>query len=223
MCGSPGPRRAGTSLAPRAAVPASVTLSGPQSVLQSAVAYVTINVADRSADLQVIAQVKVEKPDHTQLGSIVVAQPSQVQVTVPFGRAKVPTKVALLGNVTGQPAPGFHVTGTVDVTPNLVTVQGDPAVIAKLTSIELDAVDVSGRTSDTTRTVTLRLPPGSRRSPPCRSRRPCTLQPTRPPSLSQPQLPCPRRAPPQVRKLGSCAASSATSARGKPRPSSLRR
>jgi len=143
-----------------AVTPAQVTLTGPRTLLQSAVAYVSVDLGGRAADVQDTYSVKVEGPNHAPLSPSLVVLPSQVQVSVPLNRATVPVKIALVGNYVGQPASGYHVLGVIDVVPNVITVQGDPTVVAKLTTIDLDPVDVTGRSSDVTRSVTLRLPAG---------------------------------------------------------------
>lgn len=57
------------------------------------------------------------------------------------------------------PANGYRVTA-VTITPNTVTITGDPTTIGKLRSITLPALDLSGRTSDANFQVNIPYPDG---------------------------------------------------------------
>jgi YbbR domain-containing protein len=57
------------------------------------------------------------------------------------------------------PPPGYRVTG-VTITPLLVTISGDPAVLVRIRNIPLPAMDLSNRTSDATFQVQVPYPTG---------------------------------------------------------------
>lgn len=69
------------------------------------------------------------------------------------------TVVLLDAPPSHPPANGYRVTG-VTITPNTVTITGDPTTIGRIRSITLPAVDLSGRTSDTNSQVTITYPDG---------------------------------------------------------------
>lgn len=57
------------------------------------------------------------------------------------------------------PPPGYRITA-VNISPQLVTITGDPQVLGRVTNIVLPPQDLSRRTSDTTVTVTIVYPQG---------------------------------------------------------------
>jgi YbbR domain-containing protein len=70
------------------------------------------------------------------------------------------TSVVLLASPwTHGPASGYRVTDF-SVTPNTVIISGDPVQLSKIRNITLPAVDLSGRTSDTTFTINIPYPDG---------------------------------------------------------------
>jgi YbbR domain-containing protein len=69
------------------------------------------------------------------------------------------TVVLLDSPPSHPPANGYRVTG-VTITPNTVTITGDPTTIGKYRTIMLPAIDLSGRTSDTTFQVAIPYPDG---------------------------------------------------------------
>jgi YbbR domain-containing protein len=58
------------------------------------------------------------------------------------------------------PANGYRVTA-ITITPNTATISGDPVVLAKIRNIMLPPVDLTGRTTDATFTVTIQYPDGT--------------------------------------------------------------
>lgn len=70
------------------------------------------------------------------------------------------TTVVLLDSPPSHgPASGYRITN-VTITPNLVNISGDPTTLAKIRSITLPAVDLSGKTSDYTVQVNIPYPDG---------------------------------------------------------------
>jgi len=58
-----------------------------------------------------------------------------------------------------QPANGYRITA-ITITPNLVTISGDPVALGKVRTITLPPVDLTGRTSDANFTVAIPYPDG---------------------------------------------------------------
>jgi YbbR domain-containing protein len=137
-----------------------VTLTGPQSQLDTAVVYAQVDISGRQAGIQgQIVSLRFESPDHRALTQI-TASPSQVSVSVPINPTKVPKTVAIVPDLTGSPEPGWHVAAVV-VNPPIVVVQGDPGTLGSLGGVETVAISLDGRTSDFTITgVHLQLPGG---------------------------------------------------------------
>jgi YbbR domain-containing protein len=68
--------------------------------------------------------------------------------------------IALLDSPPSHPpANGYRITA-VTITPNLVTITGDPITIGRFRNITLPAVDLTGKTSDTTFQVAIPYPDG---------------------------------------------------------------
>jgi YbbR domain-containing protein len=145
---------------PATASPDSVVLRGPQSLMETAVAYAEIDVTSRQATVQQqVVSVKFETPAHKALTQI-TASPSQVAVTVQINPVKVPKTVAVQPALTGALPPGFHI-DSVDVSPLVAVVEADPATLAQLRSVPTDAIPLDGHTTDFTATgLHLRPPAG---------------------------------------------------------------
>ena len=141
------------------ASPDTVTVSGPQSLVQTAIAAVEVDISDRRAVVQLTAPVKIEAPDRKPIASATV-NPPQVAVEVKISpttfESQVPLVLGGLGSPgwVGNPASGFVVTG-LEVTPLVVDIQGDQGSLAGVIRITTDPVDVNGRTADFSATLTL--------------------------------------------------------------------
>ena len=80
-----------------------------------------------------------------------------VNVPITFQHKFVPAPVVV--KETGNVAPGYEV-GPVSVNPSIVTLEGDPNIVGPVTSVDTDAINLNGATSDIQKTVSLRLPAG---------------------------------------------------------------
>jgi YbbR domain-containing protein len=85
--------------------------------------------------------------------------PRTIHVTIPLFTNKQSRSVPVNAVLTGTPAPGFKVSG-IDVSPLVVSVEGDADQLAKLIEADTAPVAVFGATRDVTGIVTLALPSG---------------------------------------------------------------
>jgi YbbR domain-containing protein len=138
--------------------PDTVKLKGPQSLLQSAVAYVNVDVGGKQAQVQETDTVQVETPDHKPLPQV-TASPSQVSATVPIDLTKVQRTAPLHTNFVGSLPSGFRIS-RIDYAPVVVEVEGDPGSVGAITEIDTDSVSLNGVTSDIVQTLGLSPPRG---------------------------------------------------------------
>jgi YbbR domain-containing protein len=140
------------------ATPDSVTLSGPQSLLQTAVPYVVVDVTDQGVTVQQQPNVQVQANNLPVKG--VTAAPTQVAVTVPINNNKLQRNLGIHVVTSGQPAAGYRVIA-VEVAPTSVVAEGDPGVLSgAAATVDTETVDISGATTDISRTVGLKPPSG---------------------------------------------------------------
>jgi len=145
-------------LGAKTATPDTVTLKGPEQQLQTAIAFVSIDVAGRGASAQVTANVQLEGPDHKALTQV-SSDPLQVSVSIEVTSVKQDKPTGINPVTTGQLAAGFQLTD-VQVSPSVVQVEADPGVLPNIHVIDTDPINIAGATSDIFATVSLRPPPG---------------------------------------------------------------
>ena len=138
--------------------PDTVTLSGPAKQLETAVAYVNVDVGARGTPVQGAQNVLLEGPGHVSLPQV-SAQPGQVSVVVPITAVKQTKPAGINPVATGQVAAGFQITD-VQVIPVVCEIEADPGVLATIHSIDTDPISVAGATSDVVANVNLRPPTG---------------------------------------------------------------
>ena len=136
----------------------SVRISGPKSVIANANPQVLVDITDVRSDLTVTYEVKLANIDPRAVPLITIV-PAQVTVTVPI----TPVTKAISAGVqvvdVGEVAPGY-VIYDIKVSPDIVTVVGDPVIIATINTIPTAQVSVNGATSDVVQTVALNLRTG---------------------------------------------------------------
>jgi YbbR domain-containing protein len=138
---------------------AQATISGPESVVRlvtAAQARVVIQPSGIDVD-QTVDLVAVDVRGDAQ-GPVDV-EPSSVHVKIAVGSGLQTKSLPVNPVVTGTPATGFEIE-SIDVSPPVVSVEGDADALAGLVRVDTDPISVSGASTDLTRTVPLDLPDG---------------------------------------------------------------
>ena len=136
----------------------SVTVSGPASLVRQ-VATVKAVVEEQPAEDATEARARLICYDY-QGTEVTGVSLSIREVTVSFPAANI-KQVPILADVTGTPASGYQVS-EITCAPAYAQVQGAEEALKSLSSIQLDSIDVSGRTTSVTKTFSLKnyLPEG---------------------------------------------------------------
>lgn len=104
-----------------------------------------------------VYEVDVDAIEHPTGSSFVGYSPSRIQVRFEKrGRKEVPVRA----DVTGTPAPGFHLAG-VKLEPSKVWIEGARTQVMRLSEVATEPIDVSGLASNTTQSVRLVLGGGT--------------------------------------------------------------
>ena len=136
-----------------------VTVSGTQSTVSQVVAAVARVRIDPSG-VSIDQQVDLEAIDaRGEAVTQVRLNPSSVRVRILVGSQLQSRSLPVNPIVTGTPATGYDVT-SVDVSPLVVTVEGDITTIVALTRIDTQPLSVTGAAFDVTGSVGLVVPPG---------------------------------------------------------------
>ncbi len=93
-----------------------------------------------------------------QVISSVTLQPAQVRVSLSLRQAPATKTVVLSAELTGEPAPGVHLT-SYQFTPSTVVVRGEPATLSQLSALRV-SVSVAGLSQNETRKLLLPVQPG---------------------------------------------------------------
>jgi len=123
--------------------PTSVKISGPRSIVDSAIkAVATVNVEGSAADVVKTVPVRIYDGMNNEIFMSVPV--NNVQVSVPI----YPTKyVSLIPKITGVPIEGFNVTN-VTVNPEKVKIAGPKDVINNIYELRLEDLNVTGSNKD---------------------------------------------------------------------------
>jgi YbbR domain-containing protein len=140
----------------------SVTVSGPQSIVDNvteAQAPVTIDASGIDID-ELVSLVAVDDKG-TELGvdSRIEIDPPRVRVQVQVFTDRRSKALPVTPNVVGTPAAGFEV-ASIEVDPPVVSVQGDANDLAPLDRADTQPVSISGASSAVTQDVAFELPAG---------------------------------------------------------------
>lgn len=140
----------------------SVSVSGPQSIVDTVVeaqAPVTIDASGIDVD-QLVGLVAIDGQG-TELGvdSRIEIDPPRVRVQVQVFTDRRSKAVPVTPNVVGTPAAGFEV-ASVEVKPPVLSVEGDANDLAALDRADTQPVSISGASSAVTQTVGFALPAG---------------------------------------------------------------
>ena len=136
----------------------SVRLSGPKSVLANANPQVSVDITDSRSDVSVTLDVHLANVD-PRAAPLVTVDPPQVHVTVPVTPVTKSISAGVHVVDVGEVAPGYSITD-IKVSPDIITVVGDPVIIATITTIDTAPVSVNGASSDVVQTVSLKPPNG---------------------------------------------------------------
>jgi len=140
----------------------SVTVSGPQSIVQTvteAQAPVTIDAS--GIDIDELVNLVAIDDKGTELGvdSRIEIDPPRVRVQVQVFTDRRSKALPVTPNVVGTPAAGFEV-ASIEVDPPVVSVQGDANDLAPLDRADTQPVSISGASSAVTQDVGFELPAG---------------------------------------------------------------
>jgi YbbR domain-containing protein len=141
--------------------PVRVTISGPRSavdLVNDVVAAVSLASLTESISAE-LSLVAIDAEGNTV--SNVTIEPAVAQVTVPVTLGADYRVIAIVvPDPIGEPAAGYNMTG-IKVTPNLITVHGDPQIINAMQPYVLtQPVNLSGLTDSLVTEVALDLPSG---------------------------------------------------------------
>jgi YbbR domain-containing protein len=157
-----GPIPSGLDVGDPVADAKSATVSGPKSVVDSvteAQAPVTIDATGIDVD-QLVNLVAIDA-NGTELGtdSRIEIDPQRVRVQVQVFTDRRSKALPVAPNVVGTPAAGFEV-ASIEVSPPVVSVQGDANDLASLDRADTQPISISGASSQVTQEVGLDLPAG---------------------------------------------------------------
>jgi YbbR domain-containing protein len=135
--------------------PDTVTLKGPAKQLETAVAFVDVDVEGRGGPVQdQKINVQLETPAKKPLPQV-SSQPGQVTVTVQITAVKQIKPAGINPIPSGQLAAGYRI-ADVQVSPSVVEVEADPGILASIQAIDTDPISIAGAASDVVANVGLR-------------------------------------------------------------------
>jgi len=139
--------------------PDTVTLKGPAKQLETAVAFVDVDVEGRGGPVQdQKIDVQLETPAKKPLPQV-SSQPGQVTVTVQITAVKQIKPAGINPIPSGTLATGYRI-ADVQVSPSVVEVEADPGILANIQTLDTDPISIAGATSDVVANVGLRAPTG---------------------------------------------------------------
>jgi YbbR domain-containing protein len=139
-----------------------VTVSGPQSIVNTVVevqAPVTIDASGIDVD-ELVGLVAIDdKGNELGVNSRIEIDPGRVRVQVQVFTDRRSKAVPVTPNVVGTPAAGFEV-ASVEVKPPVISVEGDANDLATIDRADTQPVSISGASSAVTQDVGFALPAG---------------------------------------------------------------
>jgi YbbR domain-containing protein len=139
--------------------PATVVVSGPQSIVRQ-VAAVRADVQIQPSGIDVDQDVQLVPIDGVgNAVRTVDVTPSTARVTIPVFSDRQTRSLPVNAVLSGVPAAGFEIAG-VTVDPQIVLVEGDADQLAQLVSVDTSPIPMTGVSANTTVQASLALPTG---------------------------------------------------------------
>ena len=139
--------------------PATVTVSGPQSIVRQVVA-VRADVQIQPSGIDVDQDVQLVPIDGVgDAVRTVDVTPTTARVSIPVFSDRQTRSLPVNPVLSGVPAAGFEIAG-VTVDPEVVLVEGDADQLAQLVSLDTTPIPMTGVSANTTVVTSLALPTG---------------------------------------------------------------
>jgi YbbR domain-containing protein len=137
-----------------------VTVEGPKSkVLLISEVRATVSIEDQRSNIEQTADLHALDKDGNEVEDVMIT-PDRVAVSIPITQRANYRDFPVIVQQMGQTPPGYYLS-SMEVTPQFVTVKGDPAVINEMQPyINTDPIDLTGRTDDFIVELPLELPAG---------------------------------------------------------------
>jgi len=149
----------GLDLGDTAIDPATVTVSGPQSIVRLVVA-VRADVQIQPSGIDVDQDVHLVPIDGVgNAVRTVDVTPSTARVTIPVFSDRQTRSLPVNAVLSGVPAAGFEI-ASVTAEPQIVLVEGDADQLAQLVSVDTSPIPMTGVSANTTVQASLALPTG---------------------------------------------------------------
>jgi YbbR domain-containing protein len=172
-----GPVPAGLEVREPVVSSSSVTVSGPESVIKLVTA-AQARVVIQPSGIDVDQEVDLIAIDaRGQVLAPVDIEPSSVRVKIRVGSQLESKTLPVDPVVIGTQAAGYEIAG-IEVTPPVISVEGEADALADLVAIDTSPVSISGAVEDVARTVDLMLPDGVASLGPSSARVVVRIQPT---------------------------------------------
>jgi YbbR domain-containing protein len=155
----PGPTPSGLDVRAAVVTPATVSVTGPASIVDQVVR-VEANVTIDASGLDVDQDVELIPVDAVgdRLTPVDV-EPPTAHVKIPVFKQTESRPLPVTPVVSGAPAGGYELTG-ITVDPQIISVEGDADAILGLAEAPTEPVQINGVTQDVTQEVGLALPQG---------------------------------------------------------------
>ncbi len=140
--------------------PEEVWVEGPSSILKLVdTVRGTLDITGTKSDLQTeVAVVPVDRRG-SEINGLELS-PASVKVIIPVEKLPPAKRVAVVPQITGEPAEGFRFVSDPLVEPAQVTIRGPEEVIKDLEEIKTEPVDISGARGNVSAETKLILPEG---------------------------------------------------------------
>jgi len=156
-----GSPQAGFAAGETSVDPQEVTVSGPESLValvESAVAVVNLTgVRTDIVDERVTLQARDERDGGI---SRVTLSPASADVTIEIEQREFTLQVAVVANLSGQPARGYNVV-SIGVEPRFVNVRAPLEVLQAIDALSTEEISIADARDDVTRTVAIGVPEGA--------------------------------------------------------------